>query len=29
MNDSLVHRMDVVVNDFLDDCFHPLQILYL
>jgi hypothetical protein len=29
MNKSLVHRMDVVVNNFLDDCFHRLQILYL
>ncbi len=29
MNKSLVHRMDVVVDDFLDDCFHHLQILYL
>jgi hypothetical protein len=29
MNKSLIHRMDVVVNDFLGDCFHCLQILYL
>jgi hypothetical protein len=29
MNESLVHRMDVVVDDFLDNCFHRLQILYL
>jgi hypothetical protein len=29
MNESLVHRMDVIVDDFFDDCFNCLQILYL
>ncbi len=29
MNESLVHRMDVSVDDFLHGCFHHLQILYL